>query len=35
MAVKVWAEAGSLAVKWRKASMDAAGQGGIGGLSGE
>lgn len=35
MAVKVWVEAGSLTVKRRKAGMDAAGQGGIGGLSGE
>ena len=34
-AVEVWAEAGRLAVKWRQTSMDAAGQGGIGGLSGE
>lgn len=31
MAVGV--EAGGLAVKWRKAGVDAAGQGGIGGLA--
>lgn len=35
MAVEVWVEAGSLAVKRRKAGVDAARQGGIGGLSGE
>lgn len=35
MAVEVWAEAGGLTVTWRQASMDAAGQGGVGGLAGE
>ncbi len=35
MAVEVWVEAGGLAVKWRQAGMDAAGQGGVGGLAGE
>lgn len=33
--VEVGAEAGSLAVKWRQASVDAARQGGVGGLAGE
>lgn len=35
MAVKVWVEAGGLAVKWRQAGVDTAGQGGVGGLAGE
>lgn len=35
MAVEVWVEAGGLAVKRRQASMDAAGQGGVGGLAGQ
>lgn len=35
MAVEVWIEAGGLAVKERQASMDAAGQGWIGGLAGQ
>lgn len=35
MAVEVWIEAGGLAVKQRQASMDAAGQGGVGGLAGQ
>lgn len=35
MAVEVWVEAGGLAVKRRQASVDAAGQGGVGGLAGE
>lgn len=35
MAVKVWVEAGGLAVQWRQAGVDTAGQGGVGGLAGE
>lgn len=35
MAVEVWVEAGGLAVKRRQASVDTAGQGGVGGLAGE
>lgn len=35
MAVEVWVEAGGLAVKWRQTGVDAAGQGGVGGLAGE
>lgn len=35
VAVEVWVEAGGLAVKWRQASVDAASQGGVGGLAWE
>lgn len=35
VAVEVWVEAGGLAVKWRQAGVDAAGQGWVGGLAGE
>lgn len=35
MAVEVWVEAGGLAVKGGQASVDTAGQSGIGGLAGE
>ena len=35
MAVQVRVEARGLAVKWRQAGVDAAGQGGVGGLAGE
>lgn len=34
-AVELWREAGGLTVKWWQASVDTAGQSGVGGLAGE